>query len=504
MQVTGERRARIILRRTGRRRLAHLAATTLLAAAILIRLASGPACAAEAEAGHGQLVVSYRSGEFLYDDEQTGVLAAPPALGVQYGGHVSPDAPGAARLAYEGYLAVEPSPGARGGLSLRADWSPPATSGERRYSVATALSTRPATSPGLPPERAWDLSAALHEGGPGGAGFEAGGQVKGYLDRLVGRDYRQASAYLGTRVTFAGILPEPGGPGGLWSYLDPGWLGGFASLLRPPAEPGAEAAMDLPAWYEAAAIMRLPDLPDGTFPETDRDAGQASRAAAGRLTVTARHTETKRTYLEGEATSDWSAGESVLELRQTARGRSTTASFSDTLKQYPEDPSRTYRLQEGQLEYAWPAGAAQLQAAAGFRVRAPLAGDGEAYRQDGASLACRLPWGKAATLRVSGDWRWRRYDGDDGRDYLRTTAEAELAWQRWAVALSCSDRRSLGGGVTLGGRRRLALTAGVPLAAGQKLEGGLAWEQSWGAPEDGVPDVGPVSLIARVQWTCRL
>jgi hypothetical protein len=420
--------------------------------------------------------------------------SAADALGVEVRRRPEAPAPGLPGLGYESYFSLGAGPATKAGFTLKLDWEPlQGPFAGRRYLLNTSLSGRWPGGGGSLPEQAWEVDAGAKETGLGAASLEAGGRSGAYLNRLAGRDYREAAAYLATRFALDG---EPSG----LAWIEPDWLRGFASLLTPPPEPGSEERSDLPYWYEAAVFPGLPPLPP---PEPTATAGEPRLS---RLTVTTRHAQTWRTYA-GDAANDWETGETRLEVREKRSWGEVAASYLHTVKFYPADAAKTYRLAEGELAVSGPAGPGRGRVELGFRQRFPWEGAAEAYRQVGLGLGYSLP-GASVAWRFGGEWRERRYEAEPEDDYTRTTLEAEASWpavQRAggpaaSATLATTEVRPLSGFEPSEYQLRLRLRGERPVGPGQTLSGGLAWERRFSAAPGDVLIPGATETLLRLAW----
>lgn len=465
-----------------KRATALAAAAAGLAVAVLLAPLAG---------ARGEVEVAYSHGEVSVDED--GVITVNPssALGIELSHRTAGDGR-SPELDFGGFLTLSGDAPAKAGVTLEAAWEP-GSAGGRRYTLAGSLAQRRSDGDSAP-EQAWKLTAAVHESGLRPSALEAGGRLEEHHNRLSGRDYRESAAYLATRVALDSA-PRA------FSWLEPEWFSGFAALLVPPPEPGAEDRTDLPAWYEKAALAGLPALPAlfGTA---------ATEAVEGRLTVSARHTQTARTY-EGGPESDWEAGESSLEVTQRVGRGEVTAGYSSTLKHYPQDPEQTYRLAEGKLAAAFPAGRGRGRAAASFRNRFPWEGGSGAYRQAGLSLGCSFP-GESLDWRLGGEWRRRDYLDGAGEDHATITVEGEASW--------AEARRARGLAATAGAsfsvttfpatgkpaeyRLRWRLRGVLPAGPDRSITAGLAWETRAGTPGELLAS-GPAETLFRLSWTRR-
>ncbi|MGE5553871.1 MAG: hypothetical protein ACM3XZ_08130 [Betaproteobacteria bacterium] len=470
---------------------ACLAGTVLLATGFLL---GGQPAWAESTDPSGAAVVTYTSGEVSVDEAGEYTITPSSSLGIQFSRQGKPPLPGLPGVGYEGYLSLGSSPATKAGLTLELDWEPPrGILAGRRYSLNTSLSRRWPDGPGCLPEEAWEVDAVAKEKGLGAASLEAGGRTGAHLNRLAGSDYWESAAYLATRFALDG---EPGGV----EWIEPAWLRDFASLLTPPPEPGAEERGDLPYWYESAALPGLPPLPP------PKPFATAAEPRLARLVVTTRHAQTWRTYA-GNSPDSWEAGETRLNVREELTWGEVAATFTNTVKLYPADSARTYRLAEGELEVKGLIGPGRGLVATSFRQRIPWTGTSEAYRQGGVSLGYALP-GTQVDWRFSGEWRQRRYETQPEDDYSRTSLEAEVSWPAVlktggpaaSAAIAATEERPLGCTRPTEYRLRLRLRGELPVRSGQTLSAGLAWERDLSAAPGGALVSGSTETLFCLSW----
>lgn len=464
-----------------------------LAGALALALLAQPAWAGgevEVSCSYGE-AVEVEDGE---DGEAEYKVSPSSSLGLSLRWREAAERASRPDLGYAGYLTLTSTTPAKSGLTVDADWEP--LSGPfagRRYSFSGSLAQRWPGGSG-DPEQAWETGITVRELGLKRSAMEAGAKLGEHVQRLSGTDYREGAAYLSTRVVIDG---EPAA----FDWLDPEWLGGFTALLVPPPEPGSEERTDLPAWYDAGLISGLPALPP---PGGDGQAGQGRPS----LSVSARHTQTTRDY-RGESSSDWEAGVTRLEVAQRSLGGEVAAVYATTLKHYPIDPERTYRLHEGSLELSGPAGAGRGNAALTFRNRLPWEGGEGAYRQGGIRAGWSLP-GAKRDFRLGAEWRRRDYLDGLEDDYTNATLESELSWPGvrrtggpWGLTGLSWTTREYVIGQPAEHRLRVRLSGELPAGRDRHLSAGFAWERTACGAVGDILRRGSIDTLLRLSWSRR-
>ncbi|HHW14503.1 MAG TPA: hypothetical protein GXX28_06185 [Firmicutes bacterium] len=468
--------------------------TAPVLAAALVLLCLGGLGAGDASAS-GKISVGWSYGEVVATDEGEYTVSPASAWGLEFARR-EPLVPEGLQLDCEGFLSLGTSPAQKAGVTLGLDWRPEeGPFAGRQHKVSGSLTQRWPAESGTLPEQAWEANASLQETGLGAATLEAGGRAGAHLHRLSGRDYREVAGYLATRVVLDG---EPAG----FAWLDPEWVRGFTSVWTPPPEPGAEEEETLPIWYEALALSELPALP----PPAAADPASPGEPRPPRLVVSARHTQSRRTYA-GADDFDWEAGETSLEVRERRRWGEVAGTYVHTLKHYPADPARTYELNEGEAEVSRHLGPGQGRAAISFRNRDPWPGGDDRYRQLGLRLSYSLPGG-AVDWRWAGEGRYRRYLDQPAEDYTQATLEGEVSWPAVtrrggpsvAAAAALTRERYPNAARPDEYRWRLRLRGEWPVGPAQSLAASLGWAREAALPLGGASTGGSTETLFRLAW----